>query len=336
MSIAGCSKYDRLVGQVSNANKLTSTSSEDVFSEKDALLVKNRFTVNQTAISANESISIIRSTDDILSSSDICIVHTEERPHQFTYGANPGLWFSMVLNSTSIMRRFNGREEAASISAYDISVVGPDTPLDMNLLMSTQALHVFLKQDIVDEVAQELYNVNDNQIKIRPVYAKHDSSLSMLMRVINATLVKPTIFGQSQTRSLTRALVVDFLSKYVDSCTESLFKYSNDRLKPSQLRRVLEYIHENLANDIVINCLAVVAGVSRTNFIRRFKGSMHQTPARYIHLLRIRQARELLLKQDMPLSQVAELCGFADSAHLSVAFKREVGVAPSLFRREYG
>ncbi len=297
--------------------------------------VNHCFTVDQTSIAENKNVTVLKSSDSIPMSSNICVALTEEQPNQFTYGAMSGLWFTMALNITHVGRKLGGREEQSIIAPYDVCVAGTNMPVEVKVDSPVQAVHIFLKQSLVDEVKSELYHSSEKQFDMLPIFAKNDTSLSMLMRVLKGTLTTPALKNQLHTDYLARALAADFLSKYVDSSNEALYKHSVDRLKPSQLRRVLEYMQENLASDIGINDLAVIAGVSRTNFIRRFKVSMHCTPARYLYLLRIRNARELLRQQDLPISHIAIACGFADPAHLSVSFKREVGMTPSAFRKEY-
>ncbi len=241
--------------------------------------VNHCFTVDQTSIAENKNVTVLKSSDSIPMSSNICVALTEEQPNQFTYGAMSGLWFTMALNITHVGRKLGGREEQPIVAPYDVCVAGTNMPVEVTVDSPVQAVHIFLKQSLVDEVKSELYHSSERQFDMLPIFAKNDTSLSMLMRVLKGTLTTPALKNQLHTDYLARALAADFLSKYVDSSNEALYKHSVDRLKPSQLRRVLEYMQENLASDIGINDLAVIAGVSRTNFIRRFKVSMHCTPA---------------------------------------------------------
>ncbi len=240
----------------------------------------------------------------------------------------------MALNIAHVGRRIGCREEKSIIAPYDVCVAGTNMPIEVRLENPVKAVHVFIKQSLVDEVKTEFYHSNEGKFEVNPIFAKNDSCLSMLIRSLEAALNNPSEKSKLHMDYMARALTVNFLSKYAEEASDSSYKNSADRLKPSQLRRVLEFMEENIANDIGINDLAAIAGVSRTNFIRRFKVSMHCTPARYLYLLRIRHARELLKQPDLPIAHIAIACGFADPAHLSVSFRRETGVTPSVYRRE--
>jgi AraC family transcriptional regulator len=76
------------------------------------------------------------------------------------------------------------------------------------------------------------------------------------------------------------------------------------------------------------------AGVGRTVFIRRFKTSLSRTPHQYLMRARVRRGQELLSTSNLPVSQVAYLCGFADHAHFTTVFKRVLGITPLAYRRQ--
>ena len=52
--------------------------------------------------------------------------------------------------------------------------------------------------------------------------------------------------------------------------------------------------------------------------------------------IRIKKAKQFILETDIALEAIAEYTGFADCAHLSRTFKKEVGVPPSVYRRNKG
>jgi AraC-like DNA-binding protein len=104
-------------------------------------------------------------------------------------------------------------------------------------------------------------------------------------------------------------------------------------LAPWQLRRVCDYLEQNLANDISLSELAAIVNLSTAHFSRQFKMSTGSPPHRYQLGLRVERAKTLLLQSDLPLKEVALRCGFFDQGHLSKSFRRLVGLSPAAWQR---
>jgi len=81
--------------------------------------------------------------------------------------------------------------------------------------------------------------------------------------------------------------------------------------------------------------LAALVRLSLSHFHRRFKVSFGEPPALYIMRQRMSRAQDLLVTSAVPLSHVALECGLYDQAHFSRAFRRNVGISPRVFRRQF-
>jgi transcriptional regulator GlxA family with amidase domain len=103
-------------------------------------------------------------------------------------------------------------------------------------------------------------------------------------------------------------------------------------LPPRALRRVREYIEANLEENISIQVLAGIAGLSMYHFARVFKQSEGVTPHDYLVKCRVRRAKELLSDTDLPMSEIALASGFSDQSHCARRFREHVGVTPSAYR----
>lgn len=75
--------------------------------------------------------------------------------------------------------------------------------------------------------------------------------------------------------------------------------------------------------------------VSRSVLYRRFHDSLNRSPHEEILRVQLERAKRLLDENDFTLERIAELCGFQHSEYLSVAFKREVGLTPGEYRRQW-
>jgi AraC-like DNA-binding protein len=118
-------------------------------------------------------------------------------------------------------------------------------------------------------------------------------------------------------------------------CVRSPAKIATARggLAPRALRRVRDYIDEHVTENIRLETLAQVAGLSRCHFARAFKQSVGIAPHAYLMQRRLARAERLLVESDFPLCQIALDSGFGDQSTFSRYFRRNFGVTPRSFRR---
>jgi AraC-like DNA-binding protein len=86
------------------------------------------------------------------------------------------------------------------------------------------------------------------------------------------------------------------------------------------------------ARDLDVPTLAAAVHLSPKHFSRLFKSVVGVPPMTYLQALRVSRARAALAGTDRSVATVAGDHGFADSAHLSRAFRQAYGTTPSEFR----
>lgn len=92
------------------------------------------------------------------------------------------------------------------------------------------------------------------------------------------------------------------------------------------------YMRAHLEEPVTVAGVARLFYLSETTFRRRFRAAFGVSPKYYLLELRLTRARELLADSGLPVQDVAERLGFFDAAHLSSAFRRRYGLAPSSWR----
>jgi transcriptional regulator GlxA family with amidase domain len=102
-----------------------------------------------------------------------------------------------------------------------------------------------------------------------------------------------------------------------------------------QVRHILRFIARNSDRSIRVVELSDVARLSASHFSRAFRRSFGEGPGAYLIRQRVDHARHLMLISDMPLSEVAQACGFADQAHFSRNFRAVTGHSPGAWRRTH-
>jgi AraC-like DNA-binding protein len=103
-------------------------------------------------------------------------------------------------------------------------------------------------------------------------------------------------------------------------------------LSPRALRHVREYIDAHLSEDIGVQVLASLTGLSSCYFARAFKQSARATPHHYLMERRLEYSKKLLIETDLPLAQIALESGFSDQSHFSRRFRLFFGITPRSFR----
>jgi AraC family transcriptional regulator len=107
-------------------------------------------------------------------------------------------------------------------------------------------------------------------------------------------------------------------------------------LPKGALRRVTDYVGDNLSTNLTFSEIAVVAHMSPFHFSRMFKLSTGLDPHQYVIRHRVERARELLTLTSLPLHEVARLSGFADQSHLAKHTRRLLRASPRALRLTRG
>ncbi|MEV0686578.1 helix-turn-helix domain-containing protein [Nocardia sp. NPDC050378] len=102
------------------------------------------------------------------------------------------------------------------------------------------------------------------------------------------------------------------------------------------LSDLLAWLSENLAHPHTVDELAARASMSTRTFARRFAAETGTTPVKWLTTQRVLFAKHLLEATELPLERVADQCGFGSGALLRHHFQRQVGLAPTEYRRRFG
>jgi AraC-like DNA-binding protein len=98
------------------------------------------------------------------------------------------------------------------------------------------------------------------------------------------------------------------------------------------LLRARELIDEQYAKPLDLDELARTANFSRFHFIRAFRRAFHATPHEYLTRTRIDRARELLVEDQLTVTEICFEVGFESLGSFSTLFHKIVGWSPSIYR----
>lgn len=138
--------------------------------------------------------------------------------------------------------------------------------------------------------------------------------------------------GHAASMAVARDLVV-FLkrpgSQAQFSAALALQQHSGD------FASLLGWVATHLAADLSVAALADRAGMSERSFVRRFRASTGQTPARVVERLRVEAARQLLASTRLPIKRVAQRCGFGSEETLRRSLLRQTHTTPRDYRARF-
>ena len=96
---------------------------------------------------------------------------------------------------------------------------------------------------------------------------------------------------------------------------------------------VTDYIKNNLtADDLSQGAMAEMAGISKDYFSRMFRTVTGMNYAKWLNMIRLEKATELLADKEKTLTEVAMLSGFQSISSFNRVFHAEKGMAPGEYR----
>lgn len=98
------------------------------------------------------------------------------------------------------------------------------------------------------------------------------------------------------------------------------------------LKPVLNFIEDSYMNCITLSDMVEVSKLSTSHFITLFHTLFRQTPIDYLNSYRIEQASAFLINSELSVTEIAQRCGFNDSAYFTKVFKRYKNITPKKYR----
>ena len=100
-----------------------------------------------------------------------------------------------------------------------------------------------------------------------------------------------------------------------------------------EFAKTIEYLKEKFSENVTTSGLAQMAGMSVSQFERRFRRAMGSSPRQYLLRLRVESSARLLTFTQKSIASIARDCGFHDHAHFSRSFKNLMNMTPLNFRK---
>ncbi len=96
----------------------------------------------------------------------------------------------------------------------------------------------------------------------------------------------------------------------------------------------LRFIRNHAHRGIVVEDILRQVPISRRSLEIQFRKYLSRSPAREIRRVQLERSRDLLTRRELSITEVALSCGFANATRFGVAFKKDTGKTPHVFRKE--
>ena len=107
-------------------------------------------------------------------------------------------------------------------------------------------------------------------------------------------------------------------------------------LRSSRFRSIdntVSYLHENMSEQLTLNDMVAHSGLSKSHFIRLFKDQTGHSPMDYFIQLKMQHACMLLAYGQASVGQIGEELGYHDQYYFSRAFRKVIGMSPTMYRQ---
>jgi AraC family transcriptional regulator len=182
--------------------------------------------------------------------------------------------------------------------------------------------------NVLDETAHQA------DIELSEHWDLQDPHITALLLEMSADLDDGSPAGPIYGESLANALAVYLLKRY--AVRTRVPKVYSGGLAPYRLKRVLDFIGDNLGEDLKLSQLAALADLSPHYFSELFKQSTGLTLHAYVLTMRIEFAKEQLRYSNRRIIDIGLDAGFPNPSHFARVFNKIVGTSPSHFQAEMG
>ena len=210
---------------------------------------------------------------------------------------------------------FSNKENTRVLSVGDIVIVPPrhyycqeykgDEPLNY--------LWVHFTGSHVEELLQS-YGI----LKFPQINTAHQSNhlQTRFQRLFDCFLKKDAFLERDLGASMDKLLI---------EIARTIINHEKPKIS---LSKAISYINNNYNTQIKITDLARMEALSMTRFNLLFKEQTGMPPTKYIIMLRMASATELLEESDLPIKLIGEMCGYEDYNFFAKAFKKQTSLSP--------
>ncbi len=153
----------------------------------------------------------------------------------------------------------------------------------------------------------------------------------MLRTIFTEMVLLPEEYSEYHRKLLVIRAVLSLLD--VKAGKNAGYRYfSGD--SSNKVHAARKILGENISIDISVEKLAERVGLNRTTLQRVFKQMYGVTIFEYRTQVRMQESKNLLIDNDLPITEIAGICGYSNASKFSAAFKKRFGLTPTEWKNK--
>ena len=231
-----------------------------------------------------------------------------------------------------VRRSGDGPTRHADISPGQITVTPAGSAYDWQTQGPVDFAHLYICPKRLDRAVHQAFDREPRSIQLQDRLGLSDGLLERLISTMIEELAAEETPSKPYFETLFDAAVLRVIR--VATNASQMTGSARQALAPIKLRRVKAFIEAHLDEDLDLQALADVAGLSRFHFSRAFQQTTGCSPYLFVTRTRIERAKLALTQTNAPLVEVARAHGYNSGAQFSSAFRKITGVCPREWRRK--
>lgn len=104
----------------------------------------------------------------------------------------------------------------------------------------------------------------------------------------------------------------------------------------TRIKKILHYISNHYKEPLTVQKMANMINLSDMYFGNLFKKETGMSFRKFLTLVRMNRAEEMLYSGEYKIHEIADACGFSDVFYFSRIYKKHRGIAPSDTHKQQG
>ena len=241
-------------------------------------------------------------------------------PYSLCIQEHPEVW---ILKRGQLRVCINGESftlypgDAISLSSEDAHTAMPESPCEICLLCFDRDL-------VSSKISDNLLDQGRKVVRLEQ--GQHDTVLSMF------DILRDNLSSDSPSSIDIGIRLLECILLVL--CDENI-RGASRSYDGLDMQRAVDYIESHFSENPSLHTVARLVHLSDQYFCTEFRKYMRINFKEFLKTRKLQHARRLLITTDLPVSAVAEACGYSSQSHFNREFKDYFALTPLKMRKMY-